>query len=398
MKRIFTLLYMATILCLTSFAQASIDRLKIHFQLDSHIYVSGIADDGHRCNLIFDTGSADQLLLDTVYLREQRWHFPHLVKAKLPGAAGVSTTKVSVDSITVRMGNTVLAFPYTILYDLRSIIGCHADGLVGAGRLSKSPYEINYKSKFLRALDVVPDTVKLGYESQDIYAGKKGSKLMIQATVVVGGKRISGLYQVDTGSGGSIDFTAETTRKYHLMDLPLRKRKYTGMNVGVGDQQTSICHDMMADSIVIGNNILIQPTVTLNYNTDGAFSQNEYIGNIGADILNFFNIVVDPINNKLYYKKNDNRQPEKPTSMGLGFINRSDIGKGWIVRGLYEDSPATRANIQLGESIVSVNGKNVAEIPWEDEGFDHNKEVKLVIRNQQGIDREVHLTSEPLFP
>ena len=76
-KTILTMLFATFIL--TANAQEKVSQQEkvceepIPFIKDGHIYLPLTIDGTHRANMIFDTGASGQLLVDTVYLKEQGW-------------------------------------------------------------------------------------------------------------------------------------------------------------------------------------------------------------------------------------------------------------------------------------------------------------------------------------
>ena len=67
----------------------------ISFIKDGHIYLPSIIDNTHHANMIFDTGASGQLLVDTVYLKEQGWTINTSMWGRLRGTNGYSRVKVS---------------------------------------------------------------------------------------------------------------------------------------------------------------------------------------------------------------------------------------------------------------------------------------------------------------
>ena len=76
-KTTLTMLFAAFILMANAQKKASqqvkVCEKPISFIMDGHLYLPLTIDGTHRANMIFDTGASGQLLVDTVYLKEQRW-------------------------------------------------------------------------------------------------------------------------------------------------------------------------------------------------------------------------------------------------------------------------------------------------------------------------------------
>ncbi len=389
------LLYLAALSCVAQQANpnTAVNEEPIPFKLDSHIYLQATVDGNHNINLIFDTGASGQLVVDTLCIKEQEWQLNNLRKAKTSGANGTSTVSVSMATHTVKTGATTTTFPYMILMGVRDIVGRYADGIIGSKDFTTHPYEINYQHRFVRGLNAIPDSVKKLYQCIPLVV--ENSKYMIQAKVWFNGKCIDGLYNIDTGSGNVIDFTAETTRKYALDAYKGVTHIGHGLQMGVGNGDESTWIDALADSMHIGTLAIANPEITLNPTGKGAFATNIFIGNIGAGILENYNLVFDVPNGKLYIRPFKSYKPDEK-SYGMTWLNRTDIGKGWIVRSLYNESPAYKSGIKLGDTITEVNGKKVEEYSWDEETHLSGDTMIVGLSTKEG-QKTITLTKEKLY-
>ena len=389
------LLYLAALSCVAQQANpnTAVNEEPIPFKLDSHIYLPATVDGSRNINLIFDTGASGQLVVDTLCIKEQEWQLNNLRKTKVGGANGTSTVSVSMATHTVKTGATTTTFPYMILMGVRDIVGRYADGIMGSKDFTTHPYEINYQHRFVRGLNAIPDSVKKLYQCIPLVVENR--KYMIQAKVWFNGKCIDGLYNIDTGSGNVIDFTAETTRKYALDSYKGITHIGHGLQMGVGNGDESTWIDALADSMHIGTLAIGNPEITLNPTGKGAFNTNIFIGNIGAGILKNYNLVFDVPNGKLYIRPFKTYKPDEK-SYGMTWLNRTDIGKGWIVRSLYNESPAYKSGIKLGDTITEVNGKKVEEFSWDEETHLSGDTMTVGLSTKEGK-KTISLTKEKLY-
>lgn len=51
----------------------------------------------------------------------------------------------------------------------------------------------------------------------------------------------------------------------------------------------------------------------------------------------------------------------------MGYLDRTDITDGWIVSSMYEGGIAQKAGFEIGDIILSINGRPVKEISWEEQ-------------------------------
>lgn len=51
----------------------------------------------------------------------------------------------------------------------------------------------------------------------------------------------------------------------------------------------------------------------------------------------------------------------------MGYIDRTDITDGWIVSSMYDGGIAQKAGFEIGDIILSINGRPVKDITWEEQ-------------------------------
>ena len=136
-----------------------------------------------------------------------------------------------------------------------------------------------------------------------------------------------------------------------------------------------------------------QPGISLSPIGKGAFKENIYVGNIGAGVLGCYNLVIDIPNGKLYCRQFKEYLSDG-TMWGFSWINRTDIGKGWIVRSIYDGSAADKAGLKLGDTIVEVNGRKVEHFSWDEErALSKDSSITLLLKTEKGM-RKVTLQKE----
>ena len=172
-----------------------------------------------------------------------------------------------------------------------------------------------------------------------------------------------------------------------------KKRVGHGLDMGLGDGGVSTWIDAYADSMRMGSLHIPQPGISLSPVGKGAFKENIYVGNIGAGVLGCYNLVIDIPNGKLYCRQFKGYR-SGGTTWGFGWINRTDIGKGWIVRSIYKGCAAEKAGIRLGDTIIKVNGKKVENFSWDEERvLSNDSTITLLLKTKQGM-RKVTIEEE----
>ena len=220
-----TKILLLLLLCGNSlFAQQQALLDSVPFLLRDHIYVNVEGEHGY----VFDTGAGRNLVFD-----ESISH-PNQITTKplrVIGVAGVQELKQLQQPFDFVLGNKTLHFPTAIQMDLRSISGCHANGLLGLRDLTENRLMINFQHSFLKELPLdapIPE----GYVKLPL---RVENNLQVKVSGQIGKKNFNGWFVIDTGSGTAISFTAAATRKLGLEKLDLPKTIYDVIQMGIGD-------------------------------------------------------------------------------------------------------------------------------------------------------------------
>ena len=385
MKKLFT----TTLLALVSIMGLAQKSDSIPFLYYSHIYIPTIINGTIKCNTIYDTGAANMFGVDSVFLAHSTWKPEKTGQAFTSGGAGKTKVRVIADKTKIHAGTINDEYNIVPIFQLRNVVDCHSDGIMGIKNIADYPFEINFEHRYLKQhKSGMPNTE--GYQKLPIRY--ENNKIFLQAETSIKGTNIKGWYLMDTGSGGSVDFTAKTASQCKL-DTITTKRYYTDYSqLGIGDKKQEVIVDMLSDKIVIGSDTICRCPISYMPEGTGAFSDRPYVGIIGNDIWRNCNIIIDVKNNALYLRRFKSQEPKGPT-YDYSFRNRTDICRGWIVSSLVRGGDAVQAGMELGDTIIAINGKNVSEYTWDEE-YDLFKIPKQVLTITAANGKEKHITLE----
>lgn len=345
---------------------AEIPEKAIPFILDSHIYIQGVIMDTIPVSLIYDTG-ADRLYMDKDYMDLSPFgKLPFRKgKAQMRGAGnnGIQTIPIIIDTIPLNMGNVIYKEHITPIINLREILGRHTDGMIGNNAMFDRPLLINYSDGYLLSLDSLTPSMFDGYSK--LPAKFNDNRVDIECELKIDSlQSVKGPFRLDLGCGSTIVLTNATLKGIHLNDKVQAKCYYS--NMGVGGDGTDV--NFRAESFKFLDEIF-NVVVSASYNTEGALSDRTYVGIIGNDILCHYDLIIDAPHNTLYARRNNisDNSYQRSSKIQMGYLDRTDITDGWIVSSLYDDGIAQQAGFEINDIILSINGRAVKEISWEEQ-------------------------------
>ena len=348
---------------LWSWATVTWGNDSIPFLYRSHLYVTACINNEYQANVIFDTGGSDLFGIDSVYFSASDWRPQDMGWARTGGGAGATRVKVIFDPTALSIGSLSSTYQIVPIFKLRDVIDCHVDGIWGIKDIEQHPLEINFEHNFLKHYTDGNPPLE-GYEKLPIRC--QNHRIQVQADVLVGGKHIQGWYLLDTGSGGSVNFTSSAVKQFDLESLPGKRYVKDMTQFGIGDKAQEEIIVMQSQCIVIGSDTTINAIISYLPDGIGGFGDNSFVGVIGNDVLSKFNLIIDMAHSMLYLKRFKEDEPPVP-NYDFGFRNRTDIGKGWIVSSLTREGDAARAGLQLNDRIIAINGRPVEDYTWEEE-------------------------------
>ena len=385
MKRvIYFFCLLGALLPLRSHAVAPADS--IHFIFDGHLYFKVTLNDTVPATVIYDTG-ADYLYLDEDYLKINGLQnaFGRKGEATMSGAGDGDDITVDVfrDPVKIHCGSLKYSNDITPAIKLREILGRHTDGLLGNTHLLQSPLMINFSEGFIQQMEhPVPSSLTDDY--QKLEAKFEDNRIKVKAKLKIDSENIvEGWFSMDMGSGSALFLTNETVADLHLEKLP--KARFSTQAGGIGGGSDDVT--LRAEEFILGDkfeNVVIDCSL----NEKGALSKDRpYLGVIGNEIWSVYDIILDPVDACVWVKRNAREGTYSMSSTThMAVIDRTDICDGWIVNGLYEGGIAQKAGIEIGDVILTINGRPVKEISWKEqrEGLGLKGETVYTVRKKTG--------------
>ena len=162
---------------------------------------------------------------------------------------------------------------------------------------------------------------------------------------------VEGQFRIDVGSGGTVDLHTPFVKQHRLLEAAGPRREMMGG--GFGGSFLSTARRM--EKLEIGPYGWARPIVALSGATSGAFTSEDYAGNIGNQFLRRFTCTLDYARRMLYLEPGAHyAEPDEFPRSGLQLALDGDRVLAYAV---LADSPAARAGLREQDEVVAIDGK-----------------------------------------
>lgn len=360
----------------------------------SYIFVQARVDsvDAH---LLVDA-AARNLYLDGHYYYGNDFDHENIMPAKITGI-GNSSQSVNVIKDTVRFafGGRDFATRMVPILRLKPIGGDYVDGIVGMRFFDGQALRIDYKSGYIAVADTLDPATVEGFTR--LHMSRVDHYYCVPARLEVDGAVVEGDFIIDTGMPITT-LTSSAAQAHDLGAKIKRKVRYYNLYGGVGGESES--HEFLAGSLEVGGARLRGVYMAYSNDDAGVLADGRYVGILGNNVLDRFDVVFDFDAEDLYLRPNASfSDPYVFDRLGFSYVDRSTTMGGWIVTGLTEGSPAERCGLQAEDRITALNGTPVREIPLADQKalFESLAEAHLTV-SRDGEPQQFVFELAPLLP
>lgn len=373
-------------------SQISLPAGAIKVTYDGHIYFH-LKIDSVEGDFLFDTG-ADQLYFDSLFYSENKFNHNKKVKAFLPGAGTArQSVEVVLDPVQAHLdSHQELVSSMTPIINLKEVVGDFADGIVGGQLLQDFILRISYDQEYIQLYSSIDEVDTVGYKKIPLQL-RDGRYYLPLSVKIDDSLSIEGDFLLDLGSGGSVNLTKYTATQFGLDDHVKIKKAYYTRYGGLGGASSSF--DFMAHSLSIGDFRFHDVVMSYSQDESGALSKGKYLGLLGNDVLERFDIIIDNLHPCLYLKPNSMyKKPFRFSKTGFSYVDRAETMGAWIVTGLFKDSNAEKVGLKIDDRIMEINGVDVKKINKSDNPFLHSDSVELIIDRKNNTDVKLKFALE----
>ena len=319
---------------------------------NNHILLRATVGDSDSLWFILDTGAGGDVIN---WSTAKRLGLNVTAGSTARGAGGDVEAGI-IHGASIRLPGVTLDEPQTAisLDQLAVRTGHPCDGVIGRPFWMKSVVEIDYARGELVLYE--PGKWR-GKGTEFPLTFEQGHPYVKARATLPGGKAVEGRFILDTGSAGALILSPSVVEKEQA-SLARAPRTLEMAAGGVGGR--SWTRMARIEKLELGPYAMERPLAILRQEGPGDISAPGTLGNIGGDILRRFKVVFDYTGKRMILEPAAAfGEPFEADMSGLVLTPRDD-GSGVVeVLIVQQDSPASELGIQVGDVLVSCDGRPI---------------------------------------
>lgn len=339
---------------------------------------------------LLDTGFAESVV-DADTAQRLGLKATNLKAEAAPGGAvevgTLAPTPLGIGTLTI----PGVALKTVAVAGLSPVIGRPLEAIVGHDVLERYVVEIDWRARKLRFFDAakyrhVGSGLVLGIEIRD------GQPLLPAGIEMPGGRSVFGAFKMDTGSLDAAGLNLNFVRDQALLPPGTKELSLSGVAVG-GETEGRL---FRAGALWIGSRRLEAPLIGYTVEAKG-FENRPDAGTIGVAVLSRFRIVLDYARRRIILEDTAAAGERVAEDRSGAFVVASPPElRAVVVAQLLPGSPAAEAGLQVGDEIVSVDGRPLGLVDVR-RALQRPGPVALQVR-RTGELRVLSLQRRPLLP
>lgn len=377
-------------------------KVRIPIEICNNLIVVPVVINGRLpLKFILDTGVRTTILTEKTF--GDFLHLSYARKYTISGPGGTKlidcfvTNNVSIDMPGVHgRGHAMLVLDQDYL-ELRNYLGTDVHGILGYELFSRFIVQIDYENKLLTLM--LPERFKPGKRFQCMNISVQDTKPYMMADIQMNDTtKIHAKLLVDTGASHGLLLDVDSDPKLQVPAKHINSTIGRGLGGAIFGQIARIKSLQLAnyklDKVIV--NFPAKDSYSDALKRDDLADRN---GSIGGEIMSRFTVVFDFPKEKLYLRKNSSFRKEFHYNLsGLTLKAYGERLRSFEISDVRENSTADRADIKVGDRIVSFNGQDSAELTLDKTDDILNSRpgrrvVLEILRNGKKMKREFLLES-----
>ncbi|MDT4897847.1 MAG: hypothetical protein QOH25_2924 [Acidobacteriota bacterium] len=337
--------------------------LKVPFELVGNlILMKAQVNDSAPLWFIFDTG-ATHTVVDAE--RAKTLGLKARGRITATGSAGTDIASrvrgVSVSLPGVELTNqTVYTLPVAFLSPL---FGRHLGGVIGNDIIGKFVVEIDYANQKLNFYEPSSYQYSGSGESIPLTIEKDGNVFTRAQVELEGRAPLTGKFEVDIGSTGSLELNTPFVKKHRLLSFISRSKQ---VNLG-GIGGTAGAVTARINSVRLGRFELMNPIARFSQATKGDYASARYDGLLGGQIFSRFKMIVDLSRRRMILEPNALiSAPFEDDMSGIELAGDGEDFSAYVINEVEAGSPAAEAGIQGEDILTAIDGRTASEFTLEE--------------------------------
>jgi hypothetical protein len=333
-------------------------RLPFEYQA-RHVWLRASVNGGPPADFIYDTG-ASMTVIDSAYAAKIGLQTEGLQQGQGAGATG-GASFAALSSLTVAAGdgdgiemNDVRVAVLSVNSILAPYFWRDCAGVIGFDFINRFVNELDFDGRLLTLHE--PKAFRYAGPGTAIPMTLAGHTPVVTMTLDGG---IAGDFRVDVGSGSTVDLHTPFVKRHELMTKAGRGVELMGGGFG----GTFTTRMVRMKKLEIGPYSWADPVISLSQATVGAFTSEDYAGNIGNRLLERFKVTLDYERRQMWLEPGRLYPRRDPMSRsGIQLVRYADTVK---VASVLAGSAAEKAGLAADDVVTALDGKPVLDLGFE---------------------------------
>lgn len=346
----------------TSKPAAPASEVSIPFELvNRHIILKVRVNNSRPLSFVLDTGDK-YAIIDMERARELGLKLQGQVMMGGAGAERPTAAFVKDSTFTI-LGFEGFSQPVTLALPIRNLaprLGQDFDGIIGSEFIKQFVLELDYQARLITLHDKEKFTYSGTGESIPIRLNSAGHPILEAEVTPMGSEPVKGKFVLDIGSGAALALYSPFVSERHLLGPGLKTIKALG-GAGAGGETTGQLGRVA--ELKIGRFRISNPITLFSQDKAGAFASSALLGNIGAQVMSKFRILLDYNRNRIILEPNATfAEPFSRAFSGLTVLAEGKDYRTFRIKEVLENSPGSEAGLRKDDVITAIDGKPAADL------------------------------------